>query len=208
MKNIFIVLLLLISFNSYSQKEKGYMAFTNGASIPFAETSSNESFYSQVVFKGSSVGVNTGFSVSGSFGYEFNRIGISVQIHRAGLQSRFHSDKLRNWKLESALAGPFVNVVRSENKYYMDIRFLAGYAKMQTPVYGKNKFYVTQIEEGDGFAFQTGIICRVPFSKKLSLIFSADYYSASIKWKAGTDTFEGPVSAFNIQFGVAGRLWK
>lgn len=211
MKHILIfILFCFLCGIAFSQdlQDRGFLSFTVGYSQKIINDSPENLYTTARKYNGNLIGIENGVVVSGTFGYSFpSNIGMVVSLQRIRLSANKDSTLFRGWVIESAVAGPYLTFNLGQN-VYMDFRFLLGYMKMTTPVYGKDALFVTRIFDGEGMAYQIAIATRVPVSKKISLIFSADYYSANPVWQIGDVGIKEKISAINLNFGMAGRLWK
>jgi hypothetical protein len=211
MKNILLLILFcFIGGKIFSQdlRDRGFLSFTVGYTQKIINDSPINLYTTGTKYNGNRIGIENGSVVSGTFGYSFlSNVGLSVSLQRIRFSANKDSTLFRGWVIESAVAGPYLTFDMGEN-VKLDLRFLLGYMRMTTPVYGKNSLFVTRIFDGEGMAYQIAIASRVPVSKKISLIFSTDYYSAKPAWQIGSEEIEEKISAINFNFGMAGRLWK
>lgn len=173
------------SFNTFN-KRKGFIGLSIGSAIPvgdFAEKSNG--------------GAKTGLQLNLiNFGYLFSdNFGITASWF--GTANPFYLNNIDPWSYGGIMAGPLLSFPISE-KADWDFKPMIGYSVTTVPNLGLGT------EQATSFAFSVGTQLRYHISDKVSLLFSADYFSAKPEFEGYG--FEQNISNITIGFGVAYRL--
>lgn len=169
-----------------SDKRKGFIGLSVGASIPVGDFADK-----------SNGGAKTGVQLNlVNFGYLFSdNFGISATWF--GAANSIDIDGIDPWSYGGLMAGPLLSFPISE-KANWDFKPMIGYSVTTVPDLG----YGT--EQATSFAFSLGTQLRIHVGSKVSLLLSADYFSAKPEFK--DYGFEQKIGTLSIGVGVAYRL--
>jgi len=174
-------------FNRNSEKRKGFIGLSLGASIPIGD------------FADKSNGLaKTGLQINlVNFGYLFaENFGIAgIWFGAANPLDFFY--EVDPWAYGGLMVGPLMSFPLSE-KVEWDFRPMIGYSVTTLPDLGWGT------EQASSFAFNIGTIFRINVGNKVSLLLSADYFSTKPEFK--DNGFEQNIGTLSLGFGVAYRL--
>ena len=209
MKNISLTIVILLfvinSTNAQESLSKCFVGFTVGFAQPFL---GDDNLYSTATtIDNTRIGMNGGTIFGATFGYDISsNFGMAVILNRTLFKANAHEYLARSWVVHNALAGPYYSVNSVNSK--IDFRFLTGYTVLTTPVYRAPYKFISIINDAKGIAFQFGMGARVPLSQRLFFTVNADYYTANHTWELAEFEQKEKISAFTINFGIAGRACK
>jgi hypothetical protein len=173
-------------FSSNSDKRKGFIGSSLGASFPIGD------------FADKSDGLaKTGIHLNLiNFGYLFSEnFGVSAMWF--GAANPFDIDGYDPWSYGGLMVGPLFSFPVAE-KVEWDFRPMIGNSVTTLPDIGLGT------ENASSFAFNIGTMLRINFDEKVSLLFSADYFSTKPEFK--DFGFEQSIGTVSLGFGVAYRL--
>lgn len=171
---------------SSSEKRKGYIGLTIGASIPLGD------------FADKSIGVaKTGLQLNlVTFGYLFSdNVGIAGTWF--GAANPVDADGFDPWSYGGIMVGPLLSFPFSEIVDW-DFKPLLGYAVTTLPDLG----YGT--EQAASIAFSLGTQFRIHVGDKVSLLLSGDYFSTDSEFR--DYRIKQNVATFSLAVGAAYRL--
>lgn len=169
-----------------SDKRKGYIGLSVGASIPVGD------------FADKSDGLaKTGLQLNLiNFGYLFSdNLGITATWF--GAANPLDADGYDPWSYGGLMAGPLLSFPLSE-KVDWDFRPMIGYSVTTLPDIGFG------IEQASSFAYNIGTVFRINVGNKVALLLNADYFSTKPKFV--DYDFEQNIGTISFGFGVAYRL--
>jgi hypothetical protein len=173
-------------FNSNSDRRKGFIGLSLGASIPVGD------------FADKSDGLaKTGIQLNLiNFGYLFSE-NFGITATWFGAANPLDADGYDPWSYGGIMAGPLLSFPLSQ-KVEWDFRPMIGYSVTTLPDIG----YGT--EQASSFALNIGTVFRVNVGDKMSLLLSADYFSTKPEFI--DYGFEQSIGTISLGFGVAYRL--
>lgn len=173
-------------FNSSSDRRKGFIGLSLGASIPVGD------------FADKSDGLaKTGIQLNLiNFGYLFSE-NFGITATWFGAANPLDADGYDPWSYGGIMAGPLLSFPLSQ-KVEWDFRPMIGYSVTTLPDIG----YGT--EQASSFALNIGTVFRVNVGSKMALLLSADYFSTKPEFK--DYGFEQSIGTISLGFGVAYRL--
>lgn len=173
-------------FSSNSDKRKGFIGLSLGASIPIGD------------FADKSDGLaKTGIHLNLiNFGYLFSEnFGVSAMWF--GAANPLDIDGYDPWSYGGLMVGPLLSFPVAE-KVEWDFRPMIGYSVTTLPDIDWGT------ENASSFAFNIGTMLRINVGEKVSLLLSADYFSTKPEFK--DYGFEQSIGTVSLGFGVAYRL--
>ncbi len=175
--------------NSNSERRKGFIGLSVGASIPVRD------------FKSDGL-AKTGLQLNLiNFGYLFSKnVGISATWFGAANPldaDAWSYEEYDPWSYGGIMVGPLLSFPLSK-KVEWDFRPMIGYSAATLPDLGDGA------ETASSLAFNFGTIFKVNVGNKVSLLFSADYFSTKPEFE--DYDFEQSIETISLGLGVAYRI--
>ncbi|MGD9581444.1 MAG: hypothetical protein AB7V50_08725 [Vampirovibrionia bacterium] len=171
---------------STSNKRKGFIGLSIGASIPVGDFADKSNGLAKTGLQLNLI--NFGYLFSDNFGIVATWFGAVNPIDADGIDP---------WSYGGLMAGPLLSFPISP-KADWDFKPMIGYSVTTVPDIG----YGT--EQATSFAFSVGTQFRIHVGNKVSLLLSADYFSAKPEFK--DYGFEQNIGTLSIGLGIAYRL--
>ncbi len=171
---------------SDSEKRKGFIGLSIGASIPVGDFADKLDGLAETGLHLNLI--NFGYLFSENFGVSATWFGAANPIDAYGIDP---------WSYGGIMVGPLLSFPLSE-KVDWDFRPMIGYSVTTLPDVGWG------IEQGSSFALNIGTIFRINVGEKTALLLSADYFSTKPEFK--DYGFGQSIGTISFGFGVAYRL--
>ena len=157
-RNLVIILLILLSFNLYSQdsEKKGFIGITIGPSIPIGDFADKSQDNSDAGF------ANTGLNINLiNFGYRFGKnLGLAASWFGTAYTANIIGEEIM-WSLGGLLVGPMYYLPVDE-KINFNLKCMIGFTAAQ--------FEIIELNEGEsselGFGFDLGASTHFNLSEK------------------------------------------
>ena len=170
-----------------SEKRKGFIGLSLGASIPvgvYGEWFANTGLQINLI--------NYGYLFSENFGISAMWFGAAHPSISVGFEP---------WSYGGIMAGPLLSFPLSDILEW-DFRPMIGYAVTTFPV--NPNIVISANNQASSFAWNLGTNLRVNVGKKVSLLFSVDYFSTKPEFK--DFIFKPTIGTISLGSGVAYRL--
>jgi len=174
------------SKRSDSEKRKGFIGLSIGASIPVGDFADKSDGLAETGIHLNLI--NFGYLFSENFGISATWFGAANPIDAYGIDP---------WSYGGIMVGPLLSFPLSE-KVELDFRPMIGYSVTTLPDVGWGT------KQASSFALNIGTIFRINVGEKIALLLSADYFTTKPEFE--DYGFEQSIGTISFGFGVAYRL--